>query len=117
MEIARDRTRLILNSMITARPLCNRREFLIALGAGAPFGFLACQEPEPDVLRAGDEVIAPIAGWETNVHVERALDSQSIKYDARACSVPHTLDVEIGDQIRVRRNSNDQAIYTVEQKR
>jgi phage replication-related protein YjqB (UPF0714/DUF867 family) len=105
-------------------PRFDRREFLLALAAGAPLTALGCDDAESRELRAGnpDSDIAapfsPLAVLAKNVQIERALSSQSLLLgNEQACSVGKSLGVQVGDQVRIRRNSKEYALYTVEQKR
>jgi phage replication-related protein YjqB (UPF0714/DUF867 family) len=120
MEIARNETRLILNPMAHGSAYFSRREFMVALGASGPLLLLSCEDIDSQQLRADDPsawVTPPPGGLHTEVKVERALSSQSFKSDDRMCSVPDSLPVEVGDQVRVTRKSNQVAIYTIVQKR
>jgi phage replication-related protein YjqB (UPF0714/DUF867 family) len=111
-------------------PRLARREFLMAIGAGVPLLAHACGESEFDEfqLRSGmndledgpldpdDQGLGkpPPDQLVTTVDVSQAVPSQSFKNNAQACSVSASLaGVMIGDQVRIARNNNDYALYTV----
>src|SRR5690349_15446688 len=101
-------------------PRIDRREFLLALAAGVPLSNLGCGEGESNELqaefRAGGpslDVAAPAAEATVGIAVETALLAQDLLIgDEQACSVPKSMAVAVGDQIRVIRNSTEYAVYT-----
>jgi phage replication-related protein YjqB (UPF0714/DUF867 family) len=93
--------------MNRSHPHFGRREFLFALGAGIPLSAQDCDDAQSIGFRAGS-----IA----EVEVKQALNSQSFVTHARSCSVPMSLPVAVGDQIRLTRSSSEYALYTVAQK-
>lgn len=96
----------------------DRRDFLLALGAGVPLLAQGCSDVESSEFRAGElELIAPLAESNTPIQVESALMSQTFIADEQGCSVPKSLAIAVGDQVRVRRSPDEYALYTVEQKR
>jgi phage replication-related protein YjqB (UPF0714/DUF867 family) len=124
MCIDREVGRFDIQSMHGANPRFDRREFLLALSAGVPLSALGCDDAESGQLRATDPdsdiaaPLEPLAALSSQVDVDRAVSSQTLLVaDEQACSVGKSLAVAVGDQIRVRRNASEYALYTVEQKR
>lgn len=114
--------------MDQSKPYFDRREFLLALGAGVPLLAQGCGEVESLDLRESEStnfregefdpnLDAELAALTTQIQVLRAQSSLSFSTDEQGCSVPKSFAVNVGDQIRVRRNSNEYALYTVAQKR
>jgi phage replication-related protein YjqB (UPF0714/DUF867 family) len=106
--------------MDRSNPYFDRREFLLALGAGLPLLAQGCGETEDLEFRGGEAdlvAMGPLPGLITSIDVERALTSQPIITSLQGCSVPESMAVTLGDQVRVTRNSKEFAIFTVDQKR
>jgi phage replication-related protein YjqB (UPF0714/DUF867 family) len=60
----------------------------------------------------------PPPGAKAEVNVEEALNDQDFDDDKYACSVPKSLvGIAVGDQIRITRNADERAVYTVAEKR
>jgi len=72
---------------------------------------------DPDPFSNNLDILAPLAEFSTAVQIKAALTTQSIVRDEQGCSVPKSLDVGVGDQVRVSRNSDEYALYTVAEKR
>jgi phage replication-related protein YjqB (UPF0714/DUF867 family) len=104
-------------------PRLARREFLLAIGAAVPIVAQGCgAETEIDDFRdlsiAAYNFAPPPVMVNAAVNVTNTLQNQSFKNDTQACSVPKSLaGIMVGDQIRVVRNANDYALYTVASRR
>ncbi|MFV8756352.1 poly-gamma-glutamate hydrolase family protein [Nannocystaceae bacterium ST9] len=81
---------------------------------------------DPEIDRAGPlepqpapslDLLGPLAEATTAVQVRAALTTQAIIGDEQGCSVPKVLAVNVGDQVRITRNSSEYALYTVSEKR
>jgi phage replication-related protein YjqB (UPF0714/DUF867 family) len=112
-------------------PRLARREFLLAIGAGVPLLVQGCVDAEFEEfqLRNGmidlDDGTNPLPGKQgfgppppgviqTAVDVSGTVQSQDFQNNDRACSVSAALaGVLIGDQVRIRRNDGEYALYTV----
>lgn len=124
-----------MGKYVHTRP--RRRDFLRSLGAALPLPALtaACSEfEEPLSARtqasladgpAGEELeigLAPQAGKPSKdiaVEVHKALLEQALIRDEQRCSLPAKLanHVELGAQVRVIRNAQEYALYTVDELR
>jgi hypothetical protein len=104
-------------------PRLARREFLLAVGAAVPIVAQGCgTEAEIEDFRdlpiANYNFVPPPVVVNAPVNVTTTLQIQSFKNDEQACSVPKSLaGIMVGDQIRVVRNANDYALYTVASRR
>jgi phage replication-related protein YjqB (UPF0714/DUF867 family) len=93
----------------------DRREFLLALGAGV--SLLGCDEAESIDFRAKPNPQANQQLPGIPAQVKAALSSQSFRNDGQGCSIPLSFPMAVGDQIRVTRNDLEYALYTVAEKR
>jgi phage replication-related protein YjqB (UPF0714/DUF867 family) len=105
-------------------PRLARRDFLLAVGAAVPIVAQGCiLETEVDDFRGlpnGNFNFAPPPPVVVNaaVNVTTTLQNQSFKSDEQACSVPKALaGIMVGDQVRIVRNANEYALYTVASRR
>lgn len=105
-------------------PRLARREFLLAIGAAVPIVAQGCgiqSEFEdfrdlPNANFAFAQPPPPVTN--AAVNVTATVQSQSFKDDEQACSVPTAIaGIMIGDQVRIVRNANDYALYTVASRR
>jgi phage replication-related protein YjqB (UPF0714/DUF867 family) len=102
-------------------PRLARREFLLGLGAAVPLVAQGCgSEAEFDQFRdlpnpQYNFFPLPPAPMNKAVNVTSALQNQSFKNDDQSCSVSKSLGgILVGDQVRIVRNPDEYAIYTVE---
>lgn len=104
-------------------PCFARRKFLLACGAGVPIIGAACIESEFDEFRNLEinyQGNPPQPPQEVNlaVDVKSCVQGQDFDDDEYACSVSKALvGIQVGDQVRIRRNAHEYALFTVEEKR
>jgi phage replication-related protein YjqB (UPF0714/DUF867 family) len=119
-ELARSLNIVSMANQECTPPRLARREFLLAIGAGVPLLAQGCLESEFDEFELrngpGNQVLGepPPGLINAAVDVAKTVPSQDFDHDDRACSVSASLTgVMIGDQIRILRNDDDYAVYTV----